>query len=123
MRILDVTYGIIEKMILGMSKKGVQARRINVAVQAVRVPASHFCKMHRIPNTMAGLEKLKENPKQRGILSFAEVSKLIAVEGEELWVKAVLLGALCGLRMGEVRSLQWADIDETTGSIKICHNL
>lgn len=62
-----------------------------------------------------------EQLKERGILTPAEVSALIkAPIGDPRGCLVMLLGALCGMRRGEIRGLQWEGIDD--GMIKICHN-
>jgi integrase len=51
-----------------------------------------------------------DNPKEKGVLSFAERSKLINTETTDPRSQlAVLLGLLCGMRRGEVRGLKWGD--------------
>jgi integrase len=36
---------------------------------------------------------------------------------------ATLLACLCGFRLGEVRGLQWEDVDFANSTIRLCHNL
>jgi integrase len=122
-RLLDITPMFLEKLVLKMSKDGSKARTINTTLQALRVPYAYFCRQHRLANALTSIEKVAEAPKERGILTADEIGKVIALEGESpRAVAGVLLGALCGLRLGEARGLQWEDIDETAGTIHICHN-
>ena len=119
-RIADIDAIFLDKLILKLDEAGVGPRRINVVLQAVRVPVGYFCKLHRIPNPLAGFEKVAETSRERGILTFAEVSKIINLENESPRIKsAVLLAALCGLRLGECRGLLWSDIDFENGTINI----
>jgi integrase len=123
-RLLEVSPAFLEKTILDLSKKGASPRTINTAVQAIKVPYAHFCKLHRLANPLATIEKVRESYRERGILSAAEVGKIIALEKESpRVVAAVLLGALCGLRLGEVRGLQWEDVDADAGMIHVRHNI
>jgi integrase len=60
-------------------------------------------------------------PKEKGVLTFAERTKLInAKPTDQLSRLAVLLGLLCGMRRGEVRGLKWGDLDD--GLINLTHN-
>lgn len=122
-RLLDVSPALLEKLILSMSRAGASARTINTTLQALRVPVAHFCKLHRLANALTSIEKLKETPHERGILSAEEVGRIIALEGgDQRAVAGALLGALCGLRLGEVRGLQWSDVDPEAHVIQIRHN-
>ena len=59
--------------------------------------------------------------KERGILTQKEVSLLLNSMVESPYYRlAVLLGVLCGMRRGEIRGLQWNDIQE--GYIDLKHN-
>lgn len=122
-RLLDLTPVFLESLVLKMSKEGCSPRTINTSLQALKVPYGYFCRQHRLANALTSIEKLKESPRERGILTADELGRVIALEGESpRAVAGVLLGALCGLRLGEVRGLQWEDIDENAGTITIRHN-
>jgi integrase len=75
----------------------------------------------RIPDQLEHLQRVAERPRERGTLSLDEVAKIAALEGESPRIKtAMLLGALCGLRMGEVRGLMPEDRGQ--GVLAIRHN-
>jgi integrase len=121
--LLDINLHFLDTTVLALTQAGVGARRINVAVQAVRVPLTYFCKQHKIENPIIGFEKLAEKIHARGTLSAKEIAKIIALKTESPRAKAaVLLGALCGLRLGECRGLLWDDVDEKEGNIHVVHN-
>lgn len=123
-RLLDLSPAWLEKTILALAGAGLNARSINTTVQAIKVPFANFCRLHRLANALTSVEKLREEPRERGILTADEVGRIIAIEGESpRAIAAALLGALCGLRHGEVRGLQWDDVDEVAGTIHIRHNL
>jgi integrase len=62
-----------------------------------------------------------ENPEERGILTPAEVQNLIKAPIKNIQYRAVvLLGALCGMRRGEMRGLFWGDIQDSI--INLNHN-
>jgi integrase len=121
--LLDITPALLERIILDKSKSALSTRRINAIMSTIRVPYAYFCRQHRIVNTLTTVEKLHYVPKTRGTLSTDELMKIIALEGQSTRVMAaVLLAALCGLRRGEVRGLQWDDVDIEGGRIEVRHN-
>jgi integrase len=120
----QLTPGLIEEGITAMSKTGLGNRSINIAVQAVRVPVAYYARMQNIMNPLQNASKQEDLSSPRGVLSSAEVGALIASQGEAPRIKAaVLLGALCGLRLGEVRGLQWEDIDFENSLLGVHHNI
>lgn len=115
---------MVEKGIDALDRAGVGPRSINIALQALKVPIGWYAKMHRIPNPLLYVYKVKEDTRECSSLSPLEVSKLIGVTDDTLRARcAVLLGALCGLRLGEIRGLQWDDIDFVHHQIKVDHNV
>lgn len=120
-RILDITPTVIERMILELSRSGIHPRLINVTLQSVTVPLNYFFRTHGIPNPLkAVITRVKENPKERGTLTIQELKALITIEDVAPQVYAgVLLGALCGLRIGECLGLTWEDVDEKQGILNI----
>ena len=115
---------LLERGIDALEKSGLGTRSINIALQTVKVPIAWYARMHRIPNPLQYVSKLAEHPREKTVLSPLEVSKLIKVVDESPRGKAiVLLGVLCGMRMGEVRGLQWKDVDFENNLISICHNV
>jgi integrase len=64
-----------------------------------------------------------EDHEEKGILTKEEAAKLAGYSaGHADDHAAVLLGLLCGMRLGEVRGLHWSDIDRKAGVIHIRHN-
>jgi integrase len=60
---------------------------------------------------------------EKGVLTREEAAALIASPAKDKRRRlAILLGALCGMRIGEVRGLHWSDIDPEAGVIHIRHN-
>lgn len=113
LRLLDITPDILERAMLAMHKAGAGPRTINAAMQSIKVPYGHFCKLHRLANPLTCIEKAREKPLERGVLRLAEVAALatLPVDSISPKVKAgVLLAVGCGLRLGEVRGLQWSDV-------------
>jgi integrase len=112
--------GDIEKMELS-SRAGM--RTIKIALQTLTVPVRWYCEQNDIKYYLQKVKPIKVKYKERGTLSPAEVGKLLGVTDISPRIKAsVLLGALCGLRLGETRGLQWEDVDFENGLITIRHN-
>ncbi len=121
-RMSQLTPGLIEDAITIMSKSGLSNRSINIAVQTVRVPVAYYARMQNIIDPLRNASKQDETSTPRGVLTLAEVGAIVNLEGEAPRIKAaVLLGALCGLRLGEVRGLQWEDVDFEKRLINVIH--
>ena len=123
-RLSSVNTGFLEKVIEHLEKRGICERSINIRIQTITVPVRWHASQNRLPDPFFGFEKLPETPNERGIIDKKELGKLLNLDEYEPRAKAaVYLGSLCGMRMGEIRGLQWADIDFTEGTIHICHNI
>lgn len=122
-RMADIDLKRIENMTLSLARSGVAPRSINATIQAIRVPLTYFTRMHRMPNPLVYLDKVTEHERERGILTLNELSLLLKITTQDPRVRAaVLLAALCGLRLGEIRGLKWADIDRENHIINIQGN-
>ena len=88
----------------------------------MQVPIKDACKNEEIASDpFLNVEKAYHVAKTRGVLTPAEVEKIEAAPVTDPFRRlAVLLAVRYGLRMGEVRGLQWGDIAD--GIITICHN-
>jgi len=124
MKFGQLTIDRVERAILGLASAGTSPRTINYTIQALRVAVTDYARRNRIPDPLEYLTKVAEHPRERGTLSLEEIERIVALESESPRVKAaVLLGALCGLRLGEVRGLQWGDVDRDKGLLRIDHNI
>ncbi len=120
-RLRALTIDLVEAAILDLSNKGKSPRIINVGLQAIRVPMADYSRRNRQPDPLTYCRPLSETPKERGILTIDEISKIVGMADENPRARcAVLLGALCGLRMGECFGLEPGDIDGNI--IHIVHN-
>lgn len=140
--ILDLTPAMIEKQVAKLARDGVGPRTINRGLQAVQVPIRWYCRMNRLAFPLEYVEKETESPRERGVLTMAELGRIIASAGRiggaprpadqvhgpgpqdvgPNVYAGILLAALCGLRAGEVRGLQYDDVDTEAGIIRVCHN-
>jgi integrase len=122
-RLLDLDTDFIEGLVLRLSTDGASPRTINGLLNVIRVPMKYFCRRNRLANPLGSIEKLAEHPRARGVLSIAELQKIISLEGESPRVKTgVLLAALCGLRLGEVVGLMPGDVDTENSMLTVQHN-
>jgi len=118
----QLTPGLILDWMRWMAERGVKGGRINKVMQAMSV-AVHYAvareELERDP--FRNIHEAPETRKEKGILSSVELARLIGAPAADSRGRlAVLLGALCGLRLGEVRGLLWGDIGD--GIVAVCHN-
>jgi integrase len=80
----------------------------------MRIPVQYAVMREEIPlDPFRNIKNAPESHRRKGILTPAEVSRLIAAPARDPRAGlAVLLGLLCGMRRGEVRGLLWGDIGE-----------
>ncbi len=107
-----------------LQKDGMTARQTNLAMMAVG-RALRWARSRGMLwlDPTAGVEKAEEHPRERGALTLDEIGRIIALEQKDLRVKTgALLGALAGLRLGEIRGLEWGDIDFEKHEISVVHN-
>jgi integrase len=107
---------------LWLGEKGVSGRRINQCLQTMRVAVRDAIERERLgTDPFKRIHEAPEEGREKGVLSPAEVARYIASNSQDCYARlAVLLGALCGMRRGEIRGFQWGDIRE--GVIVIRHN-
>jgi integrase len=117
----DITAGIIHDWMLWEAERGVSGMRINKSLQTMRV-ATHYA---------ISRDELKHDPftnikdaavevHEKGILTKKEVLSILRNHSDDKEHLAILLGVLCGMRIGEVRGLHWDDIEGDM--ITIQHN-
>ena len=118
----SITAGIIRDWMTWAASNGRTGRSINTTLQAMRIAVKDAV-LREIINRdpFLNIKKAAEINREKGILSPAEVSRLIQAPVHDPYRRlAILLGLLCGLRRGEVRGLQWEDIEN--GIISVQHN-
>jgi integrase len=124
MGIDQLTAGIVRDFMLFLAERGVSGSRINRVLQTIRVPL-HYA-IERDEAKLDPFTKVKaahEEHQEKGVLTREEVFSLIKSPIPSPKKRlAVLLGTLCGMRLGEVRGLHWEDIDVDKGLIHIRHN-
>jgi integrase len=103
-------------------RDSISGRRINSILQGMRVAVRWAVDNEDLSvDPFRKLDEAAEETIEKGILTPVEVKKLIALPVYDPFSRlAVLLAARCGMRRGEVRGLQWGDIQD--GIITIQHN-
>jgi integrase len=119
-----LTAGLVRDWMLWMAERDVSGSRINRAIQAVRIPLRYAIDRDEAKIDPFGkIKPAHEMKKERGVLTKSEVISLINTPVTDPKHRlAVLLGVLCGMRLGEVRGLHWKDIDREAGIIHVRHN-
>lgn len=112
-RIPTLTADDFEDWMATLADRGVPRGQINLARTCVSVALNHLVTLRRLPwNPMSAVRPYKEAHGKRGTLTAEEYRKLLDLDGLDPRVYvAVALGGLCGMRMGEIRGLRWADVD------------
>jgi integrase len=118
----DLSKPVIRQWKLWLAEQGYSGNAINAAMKALRVPIKRAFGDDIISvNPFNGVTRAPHKEKQRGILTPAEIRKLLETPSKNPFSRlAVYLSLYCSMRMGEVRGLQWGDISD--GVIHICHN-
>jgi len=91
-------------------------------VQTARVAVRYAVDREELErDPFCAVRQAAESPKKKGVLTPGEVARLIAAPiSDPRHRLAVLLGTLCGMRMGEVRGLRWEDVGD--GLVRIRNN-
>jgi integrase len=103
-------------------EKTLSSGRINKIMQTLNVPVNFLWERDKLQrNPLKGIKIVKEKRREKGILTLAERVLVLALTDTDLHGHlGVLLGLVCGMRLGEIRGLQWGDIAD--GLIHIRHN-
>ena len=122
-----VTTAMLEDLILYLANTSrLSAVRINDIRKALNVPLSEAVRLGKIRhNPMKGVLRLKEEKPKREPLSLEEARRFFNLEWEDPRLRLInMLAAATGMRLGECRGLQRADVvrDGANYEIRICHN-
>jgi len=108
-----LTPALIRDWMVWMAGKGLSGSRINHVIQGMRVAVRYAVAREELDrDPFRNIGKAAETRREKGVLTPNEVAGLIAAPvADPRHRLAVLLGTLCGMRMGEIRGLRWGDIE------------
>lgn len=123
-RLSTLKAGVLIDWKLWALENGRSPRTVNITLQAVRVAVRYAVERGDLDaDPLARVKAAKYRPSVKGVLLPSEIKALIAVKEPDIRVRAaVLLALLCGLRRGEVRGLQWDDVNLAEGILDVQHN-
>jgi integrase len=121
-RLDGLTVGMLRDFMLWLNGRGASGSRINRVVQVIRVPLRYAFSRDEVQNDpFVKIRAAAEKWKEKGVLTRKEVTALTHSPVKNTRHRlAVLLGMLCGMRLGEVRGICWEDIEGSV--IHIRHN-
>jgi integrase len=124
LRLSKLKAGIVKDWQLWAMEHGATPRSCNIALQALKVPIRDAVMRGEISaDPLTIVKKVPEHPRERGVLTIAEINALIKVDEHDPRIKAaILLATLGGLRRGEIRGLRWGDIDWSMQILHVRHN-
>ena len=109
--LVELTAGRIKDWMLWLSDRGASNQRIDKALQTIKVALREAVAREELKRDPA--KKVKPpmfQYKEKGILRLGEINKLVDTIKDRDSRVSILLGALCGMRLGEVRGLHYEDI-------------
>jgi integrase len=113
---------MLETFILGLKKNSrLRNRSINAIIDAIKTPLKEAVRLGIIAvDPSASLQKLGDDRKIKGIPTEKELSGLLSLNLDPRIRCAILLGAACGLRLGEVQALKLENIEGNT--LRVAHS-
>jgi integrase len=93
------------------AKDGKSATTVAIAAKVLRIPFNLALKQGLIlRQPVSSLDIPDGNAQQKKAFAWPQVLKLISVaEGD--WITAVMLGAYCGMRLGDCVNLKWENVN------------
>jgi integrase len=119
----DLTTGDLERWQLWTREDhGISGNRANHCLKLIKTALAQAAKRGDLPaDPSKVIARAAHNTPEKGILTAAEAAAVCALPPDNpRRLLPVLLGLCCGMRRGEVRGLQWGDIQD--GMIDIRHN-
>lgn len=113
LRLSAVRSFMLENFVLTLKKEsGLGNRSINAIIDAMRTPLNEAVRLGLIPsNPASALQKMGNDTAEKGIPTDEEIRNLFALPLDDRIHCAILLGAVCGLRIGEIQALKPGSIE------------
>jgi integrase len=116
---LDIAYTLSETKKRGLSEVTVQ--HVYIVIHRVLQVATEW---ELIPsNPAAKLKKPKATPKEKQFWTVAQTQQFMTGQGHSMWQQLFTVALHTGLRTGELRGLQWEDIDLSRKLLKVQRNV
>ena len=121
-RVGDMTREKVENYLNKRTESGLSPRTVNVTLTRLKALFNWGVKVGELPINPIACVSLRpgyEKRHERRAMTDDEAARLIDVL-DEGWLRvSVLLALYCGLRVSEIRKLQWSDIDLEARKIRI----
>lgn len=93
------------------NEKGLSNRSVNGVIRALKTPLKEAHRLGLIAtNPAENIQELAERPKPKGIPTEEEIAGLLALDLDPRMKAVIMLGAICGLRLGEIQALTLDDV-------------
>lgn len=116
MKLRDIRPYHLESFILSLKKEGkIRNKSINAILASMRLPLKEAARLGHIPSDPgAYIRKLGNDRREKGIPTTEELTAILALNLDLRIRACILLGSVCGLRLGEVQALKLSNINENT---------
>jgi integrase len=130
LRLSEITPAHIENWLFKLQHKGLSGRTINIYYTTMQIILGEATRLGDLTvNPCLNVKRMAEKKKERVILTMDEFRTLLGKNAlDEVWddqlmyFTMTLLGASCGLRIGEIQALRNEYIDLKSLELKICHS-
>ena len=116
-----ITTVLLEDFETELLESGLSIRSARGVIEAIARPVNVYRKKHNMP-PLGKIEHGQDTARARGTFSLDEIKRVVEYTGDYRDRLIFLLGALCGLRLGEMRGLMVTDISENN-TIIVQHNV
>jgi len=126
----DITTNTLEQFMKSIPRRdvdpenGYARRTINIAMKLIKKALKEAVRLEIIPRNPADrIELLADDPRERGILTPAELERLFQLEWpDERSKTAAILGSVSGMRISEITGLRIDDLDMERQVIYVKHS-
>lgn len=126
MRLADVSKAAILDFRTRLAGRRGRTRSAQMAYGALRIIIKEAVARDLIAaDPTVGMKNLGYEKRRRAALTLAQMQDFLAMKHwpDLRYWRPTLCAALTGMRAGEVRGLQWGDVDADRNLIRVCHNL